>query len=50
MDLIIMGQRSKACGVSAEEWSGGAIKSQAFRHVTGSGSSAAATDIYCFSD
>lgn len=28
----------------------GAIKSQAFRHVTGSGSSGAARAIYCVSD
>lgn len=46
-----MGQRSKRAGSRRKDGvRQGAIKSQAFRHVTGSGSSGAAQAIYCVSD
>jgi hypothetical protein len=44
------GETSETCGAAVEERSGvDAIKSQAFRHVTGSGSSGGARAIYCVS-
>lgn len=51
MDLIIMGKEAKRVGSRRKDGVRlGAIKSQAFRHVTGSGSSGAARAIYCVSD
>lgn len=49
MDLIIMGQSSKACRVTGRKkrMGLGAIKSRPFWHVPGSGSNTAASDIYC---